>query len=62
MVNFLLDRKPSRQAINEALPAAAAKGHTTIAQKLIDSAAEAVSPAPPYSEWLTLPKSYRIKR
>src|SRR5215475_1161753 len=40
IVNFLLDRKPSRQAINEALPAAAAKGHTTIAQKLIDSGAD----------------------
>jgi len=40
MVNFFLDRQPSRQAINEALPAAAAKGHTTIAQKLIDSGAD----------------------
>jgi ankyrin repeat protein len=40
MVNFLLDRKPSRQAINEALPAAAGKGDTAIAQKLIDSGAD----------------------
>ncbi|HEY7318044.1 MAG TPA: ankyrin repeat domain-containing protein [Candidatus Binatia bacterium] len=40
MVNFLLDRKPSRQAINEALPAAADKGNTTIMQKLMDSGAD----------------------
>ena len=37
MVNFLLNRKPSRQSINEALPVAAGKGFTTILQTLINS-------------------------
>jgi ankyrin repeat protein len=37
MVNFLLSRKPNRQAINEALPAAAGQGHTAILQTLINS-------------------------
>jgi uncharacterized protein len=40
MINFFLDRKPSRQAVNEALAAAAGKGHTAIMQKLIDSGAD----------------------
>jgi ankyrin repeat protein len=40
MVNFLLARKPSRQAINEALPAAAGKGRTAIMQKLMNSGAD----------------------
>ena len=40
MVSFLLSRKPSRQAINEALPAAAGKGHIAIVQTLINSGAD----------------------